>query len=212
MKVTAVRAKNFMGIREVEIHPGERSLILIAGANEAGKTSVLRILATALGGARESPDEPIRQGAKRGKVEVILDNGDMIVERTFTKKGTQLKVRGAKGTKRSPQALLDKLLGGSFLDPVEFQRKSARDQRTTLLGLLDLDIDLDALATKRQTAYDRRRDLGRDIKRLEAELEGIGVVGTLPERCVKNSAISPTSGKKWSRASPNCRLHRMTGS
>ncbi len=58
MKVTAVRAKNFMGIREVEIHPGERSLILIAGANEAGKTSVLRILATALYSPAKSKKVP----------------------------------------------------------------------------------------------------------------------------------------------------------
>ena len=156
MKIVKFTAENVKRLKAVEITP-DGTVQVITGRNAQGKTSVLDAIWLALGGggaSRETP-RPIRDG--EDKASVTLDLGDLMVTRTWTGDKTALTVKSADGAKYpSPQSVLDALVGRLSFYPLEFTRLSARDQVAALLDLVDLDVDLAALAAERQVAYDRR--------------------------------------------------------
>lgn len=165
MKVIALTAENLLRLKAVHIEPGDDPVVTISGPNGAGKSSCLQALALAMGGGPASKDvvRPIRDGEERA--EVVVDLGDIIVTRVWTQSGTSLKVTSADGAVyRSPQAMLDDLIGRLSFDPLEFTRLSGRDQVSALLDIVSLDVDLDDLARQRQTAYDQRTEIGRQGK------------------------------------------------
>ncbi len=166
MKIIELAAENVKRLKAVEITPAEYVQI-IGGRNSQGKTSVLDSIWLALGGgdASKSTTRPIRDGEDHASVR--LDLGPFIVTRTWIGDKSSLKVESADGAKySSPQGILDGLVGKLSFDPLEFTRLSPRDQVAALLDLVDLDVDLDALATERQQAYDDRAEIGRQVKAL----------------------------------------------
>ncbi len=166
MKIIELAAENVKRLKAVEITPAEYVQI-IGGRNSQGKTSVLDSIWLALGGgdASKSTTRPIRDGEDHASVR--LDLGPFIVTRTWIGDKSSLKVESADGAKySSPQGILDGLVGKLSFDPLEFTRLSPRDQVAALLDLVDLDVDLDALATERKQAYDDRAEIGRQVKAL----------------------------------------------
>lgn len=166
MKIISLTAENVKRLRAVEITP-DGNVVTITGRNAQGKTSVLDAIWLALGGGAASREttRPIRDG--EDKASVTLDLGDLVVVRTWTGDKTALTVKSADGAKySSPQSVLDALVGRLSFDPLEFTRLSARDQVSALLDLVNLDVDLDALARQRQAAYDDRTEIGRQGKAL----------------------------------------------
>lgn len=165
MKVVRLQAENLKRLVAVDITP-DGAIVQITGKNGAGKSSVLDSIWYALGGERAIPGEPVRKGEKKARV--MLDLGDLIVERRFTEAGTSLSVTNKEGLKySSPQKVLDALCGRLTFDPLEFSRQKPAEQAATLADLVGLD--LHDLETKRAELYDERRDVNRDVKRLEAE-------------------------------------------
>lgn len=166
MKIISLTAENVKRLRAIEIHPDE-TMQVISGRNAQGKTSVLDAIWLALGGgaaARETP-RPIRDGEERASV--TLDLGDLNVTRVWKGDKTTLTVCAADGAKySSPQGVLDALVGRLSFDPLAFTRLSARDQRETLLDLVELDVDLSLLDRQRALAYTERTDVGRRVKAL----------------------------------------------
>lgn len=166
MKIISLTAENVKRLKAVHIEP-DGTLQVITGRNAQGKTSVLDAIWLALGGgaaARETA-RPVRDGEETASV--TLDLGDLIVTRTWTGDKTALKVTSADGAKyTSPQSMLDGLVGRLSFDPLAFTRLSARDQVKALLDLVDLDVDLDAMAAERQRLYDARQEIGRQDKAL----------------------------------------------
>jgi predicted nucleic acid-binding Zn-ribbon protein len=125
-------------------------------------------------GAKETT-RPIRDGEEKASVE--LDLGDLTVRRRWTASGTTLEVAAADGARYpSPQTLLDGLIGRLTFDPLAFAEQDARHQRQMLLEVLELPFDPDKVAAKRQTAYDDRTVVNRDVKRLEAQVAGMPAV------------------------------------
>lgn len=166
MKIVRLTAENVKRLKAVEITP-DGNVQVITGRNAQGKTSVLDAIWLALGGgsASKSTVKPIRNGEDHASVR--LDLGDLVVTRTWTGDKTALTVTAADGARyTSPQGILDALVGRLSFDPLEFTRLSARDQVTALLDLVNLDVDLDDLAHKRQAAYDQRTEIGRQGKAL----------------------------------------------
>jgi hypothetical protein len=176
MRITLLKVSNFQKIKDIEIEPGERSLMLIAGYNKQGKTSLLRSISSALGGGKEKPANPVRMGEERAEIVVELDNGAIRVTRVFGENGsTSLKVVSEEfGKVASPQSVLDKIVGERFLDPLEFARLVPKQQRAKLLEVVDVGIDLDACEADRKRCYEERTHARRDVKRLKAELGAIG--------------------------------------
>ena len=164
MKIIELRAENVMRLKAVEITP-DGTVQVIGGRNAQGKSAVLNAIWLALGGGKASKDisRPIRDGEE--KASVRLDLGDLVVTRSWTRKGTSLKVENSEGASfKSPQGMLDALVGQLSFDPLAFTRLSAKDQREALLDLVDLDVDLDALDAEAARVYSERTEVGRQGK------------------------------------------------
>jgi hypothetical protein len=139
MKIIKLQAENFKKLKAVEIIP-QGNIVEITGKCEQGKTTVLDAISAALCGTKW--DEPIRTGEDKGKI--VIDLGDKIVTRTFTKAGGTLKVESKDGAKYpSPQALLDKMVGKIAFDPLAFSReKDPKKQVDMLLKVVDIKVDV----------------------------------------------------------------------
>jgi hypothetical protein len=173
MRIVTLTAENVKRIRAVEISP-DGNVVVIAGRNAQGKTSVLDSIWLALGGgaASRGTAKPIRDGEERAQV--TLDLGDLRVTRTWTAAGTTLKVENADGASyKSPQAMLDGLVGRLSFDPLAFAQQDGKTQLATLLDLVDLPFDPAQMDAKRRAAFDERTAINRDVKQLEGQLAGM---------------------------------------
>jgi DNA repair exonuclease SbcCD ATPase subunit len=192
MKVIRLTAENIKRLRAVEITP-EGNVVIIAGRNAQGKTSVLDAIWFALGGGAATKDtpKPIRDGEDEASVE--LDLGDFVVTRTWKGDKTTLAVMSKDGAKYpSPQTFLDEKLGALSFDPLEFAQQDDKTQLATLLRLVELPFDVDELAMKRRGVYDQRTEVGRDLKAAEAQLAALPEVphSTPPEEVSTEAIIA----------------------
>lgn len=172
-RIIALTASNFKRLKAVTITP-EGDIVQVTGPNGAGKSSVLDAIQAALGGTRLAPSEPIRRGQKTA--EIVLDLGDLKVERTF-KAGSNptLVVTTAEGAKLpSPQAVLDKLTGALTFDPLAFTRLDAKAQADTLRKIAGLDFTKQD--AQRRQLYEDRTGINRQIKALEPRIAACPLV------------------------------------
>jgi hypothetical protein len=165
MKVIELTAENFKKLKAVTIKP-EANIQVISGANEQGKSSVIDSIWFALRGAEAAKETrtsmPIRDGQDKGKIK--LDLGDIVVTRKFTKAGTTVTVESKDGAVfKSPQAILDNLIGRVALDPLSFANETEAKQKEILLSIVDIGIDLDKNAQDRKAAFDERTLVNREI-------------------------------------------------
>lgn len=178
MRIIKLEAENVKRLRAVSITP-EGAVVRIQGQNGAGKSSVLDSIAYALGGEKLCPAEPIRRGAESGRVAVEMDE-DLVVERRFTRTGSRLEVRSKDGlTYRSPQKLLDGLVGRLSFDPLAFLRLEPREQASTLQRIAGADFR--ALDEGRQRAYDARTEANRQVAQLRARLAPMPLIDVTPD-------------------------------
>lgn len=162
-KIIGLQARNFKRLKAVHITPKDNTIV-IGGRNAQGKTSVLDAIWAALGGGRAMPEEPIHRGKSRSEIE--LDLGELVVIRKFTSKGSQLEVRNKVGTRvKSPQGVLDAMVGALAFDPLEFTRKKPPEQAETLRQLGGLDTSEVDGEIERLT--EERKQANREVKRIE---------------------------------------------
>lgn len=188
MKIIEFRAERFKRLSAVEITP-EGNTVIISGRNGQGKSSVLDAIWLALGGGNATKDSattvPIKEGEKDAVVR--LDLGAMVVTRKWTTSGSTLTVEGADGRKySSPQTLLDTLVGTISFDPLSFAKMPPMEQRSQLIDMVKLPVDLDELSAQRKAFYDQRTFVNRELKTIQAELAGI----QLPDNDVPEEEIS----------------------
>lgn len=139
MKVVQLVAENVKKLKAILIKP-DGNVVKISGDNEQGKTTVLDCIWWALGGTKNIQDMPIRSGEKKAKIS--LDLGDMVVTRKFTEAGSTLEVTNKEGAVyKSPQAILDNLVGKLSFDPLAFSKAKKDEQVQTLLRIVDLKHD-----------------------------------------------------------------------
>ncbi|MBE3126652.1 MAG: AAA family ATPase [Acidobacteria bacterium] len=182
MKIIGLEVENVKRIKVLEITP-TGDTVIIGGENAQGKSSVLDAIWMALGGTDAIPSDPIRHGATKAAIRLNLgepkfdpktgepvpnpDGPYLSVERTFTAKGSYLKVKRADGAAvASPQALLDSLVGRLSFDPLAFARMPAKQQAETLRSLVGLDTT--ALDAERAALYADRTNVNRDLDRAKA--------------------------------------------
>jgi len=188
-KIVSLTVSNFKRISAAHIEP-DGSVVILGGANEAGKTSVLDAIMAALAGGRAIPTEPVRRGAVKGSVEVDL--GDVVIVRTFTPSGGSLKVRTKDGANYSrAQSWLDARIGDLSCDPLAFMReakatpKKAAERLRRIVG-----VDTSALDVERAQVYDERRDIGRDVKRERGAAESMPCYPDAPAEEVEPQVVS----------------------
>ncbi len=174
LRIISLQAENFKRLRAVEISP-EGNMVVITGRNGQGKSSVLDAIWSAIGGksGAEGISRPIRDGNETAQVRVDL--GEIVVTRRWTAKGSYLTVENRDGAVfRSPQAMLDKLVGQISFDPLAFAQMREKEQRETLLALVDLGLDLDEWESRYGELYAQRADENRSVKESE------GAIAKLP--------------------------------
>jgi hypothetical protein len=192
MRVVSLVAQNFKRLQAVEIVP-TGNVVTIGGKNGHGKSSVLDAIYVALKGRAANAPVPIHAGAE--KCLIRLDMGDLVITRTFTRKGDTeytdtLKVENAEGFRASnPQATLNALLGEIGFDPFEFAQKDPKKQAATILEMVPLSVDLDELAEQDKSDYANRRDINRDGTALAAQLDAIPVE-EVPENAPDRDALT----------------------
>ena len=178
MKIESLYSENFKRLKIVQINPTD-NIIFISGMNGEGKTSVLDVIWSTLKFA--ATKKRIPAPVRAGETEALnrIDLGNYIVTRTFTPDGeTQLKVETpANSIIKSPQRLLDGLVGDLSFDPWDFIRQDEQKQRETLCNLLFRltggKCDLHEFDRRHAVAYEKRTDLNKEKKRLSGMLSTI---------------------------------------
>lgn len=190
-RIVKLQAENFKKLKAIEISPIGNAVI-ISGRNEQGKTSVLDAIWSALEYSQASKNikEPIRKGEK--KASVVLDLGNIIVKRTWTGNDkSYLAVENKEGAAfKSPQSILDALIGKLSFDPLAFAGMADKAQREILLSLVDIGIDLNKWEIDRKAKYDERTGINRKINELEGQTKGfLATPETTPEEEIPASII-----------------------
>jgi hypothetical protein len=177
MRIIKLVAENVKKLRAIEITP-KGDVVQVRGKNESGKSSVLDAIYWALAGKGGVDAKPVREGEEKARI--TLDLGELIVTRRFTAAGgTSLTVETVDGASyKSPQAVLDKLIGSLAFDPLAFSRMDTKTQLNELRALVPLDIDVDALDAANREDFARRTDLNRELRALASAL---GVFETEPD-------------------------------
>jgi len=180
LQVVSLEVENFKRVKVARITPG-KGLVVIAGRNAQGKSSVMDSISAALMGLAACPVDPIRHGEQSASIR--LDLGEVVVTRKFTPSGTpSLTITNADGAKlSSPQKLLDSLLGSLTFDPLAFTRMKPREQFDALKAVVKVSADLDGIDRLRQQQYDERTEHNRNARSLKAQAEGITIPDDTPE-------------------------------
>lgn len=143
MKLTRIRIENYLGIRNVDL-PIERSVVLVAGKNGAGKSSIAEGLRLALCaesvrvGLKKEYGQLVHRGAKAASITVERDGCEPIT----------VSITSAGAVKDSAAGSEDVAAMPFVLDAGRFAR-SDRDARSNLLFTV-MRVDTDAMAIERR--------------------------------------------------------------
>lgn len=176
MKILKLEAENFKRLKAVSITPSG-DVVEITGRNGQGKSSVLDAIWAALGGTEALPAVPVRAGASDAFVR--LDLGQYVITRKIKAKDdgqytTSLAIESPDGTRpKSPQTLLNELMGQFSMDPLAFARMTTKGQFDALKVLVP-GLDLDQIKTQNDADYERRTAENRKAKEAKAAAASIG--------------------------------------
>jgi len=177
-----VAAKNFKGLKEVDLDFRQHGHLIIFGGDEStGKSTAMEILKVTLYGKENCPTQPIREGEKEAWTETRFN--DLIARRVFTAKGTRLDVKAKRDL--PPQEWLTKLFGidkakalsVNPLDLFDLPQKQLIDKLQKAVGL-----DFTELDEKRRVLYERRHDLSQEARNLRERVESIQIQSDAPDQ------------------------------
>jgi hypothetical protein len=200
-RAVRVQIQNVMGIEEVDFPLGE--VTEIVGDNGVGKTSALEAICSLFKVSDSA--RLLRHGTDQARIWMLFDDGTE-AERTITREGTELNVRGPGGAKieGGAKAFMDRLANLASLRPADFLESTDAERinfflkavpfrlseefkawaRDTFNGLVrPAELEQHALvAVQRleEVARSERTLAGREMKRRQsAEAE---LLDTLPKR------------------------------
>lgn len=193
MRVIGLQVENFKILKAIDIQP-KGNVVTIQGKNGQGKSSVLDAIWVALAGRAVAPPKPIRAGEE--KCLIRLDLGELVITRTFTDKGEgkitdTVKVESGDGSQRfnSPQSVIDNLMGAIGFDPLAFVQRRPEEQAEMLLELVPLPIDLEVMAREDAADYEKRTEVNRDVRTLDAQIAVILERDDLPAQAPDRNAL-----------------------
>lgn len=191
-RIVTLQAENVKRLKTVRINAEGKALLQIRGKNGQGKSSTLDSIAYALGGKRVHPPEIIRVGQSYARV--VLETDLLVIERKWTKNDegevvSHVDIRSKDGaaTFRSPQAMLDALTS-RYWDPIAWTLLPGPKQAEVLREIIGVDFRL--LDQKRQTAYDARTEVNREVLGLKKRLEAMPVFPVKPEPVDVNALLA----------------------
>ena len=158
MKINKLEIENVKRVKAVKMEPASDGLTVIGGRNNQGKTSVLDAIAWALGGEAFRPSEAVREGSViPPNLKVVMNNG-LVVERKG--KNSALKVTDPSGQKAGQQ-LLDSFVEKLALNLPKFMESSGKEKAKTLLKIIGVGDQVEALERQETDQYNRRRAIGQ---------------------------------------------------
>jgi len=173
--IVGLLVENVKKVKLVKLSPDGKT-ILITGANQQGKTSLVDGLWWAIGGknAMRKTSEPIREGETEARA--VVEFQDFTVERRITMKSSYLYVtlKDEAQTKiSSPQDFLNKFLGTVSIDPTEILQMSPKEQVDVLLRLFKIYDKVTELDGKYEKAYQERWAIGQERDSAVGALENL---------------------------------------
>lgn len=164
IKINKLEIENVKRIKAVKIEPSANGLTIVGGNNNQGKTSVLDSIAWALGGDRYRPSEAKnKESVIPPNLHVVMSNG-IVVERKG--KNSDLKVTDPDG-KKAGQQLLNSFVEQLALDLPRSMESSGREKAQTLLQIIGVGDQLEALEKEEQELYNERLYVGRTADQKE---------------------------------------------
>ena len=169
VRITGLEIENVKRVQAVHMEPAETGLTVIGGDNRQGKTSVLDAIMAALGGEKFTPSNAVRDGTDKGQVTVSLSNG-LVVTRSFTAKGSYLKVSDPAGGKGG-QMLLNEFVSEFSLSLGKFLGATDKQKTQTLLEIVG--VNLTPFEEKHRQLYGERESIGRSRDRAKGHAESM---------------------------------------
>lgn len=186
VKINQLSIENVKRVKAVSLTPSAAGLTIIGGKNGQGKTSVLDAIAWALGGSKYQPSAPGRDGALvPPNLHIELSNG-LIVERRGA--NSALKVIDPEGNKGG-QRLLDEFVSQLALDLPKFMAGSDRDKAETLLQVIGVGDQLQALDAKESQLYSQRTEVGRIADRKTKAAADMASYPNVPKELISASDL-----------------------
>lgn len=171
MRIIHFYSENFKRLKVVDFQP-DQNMVIISGKNGQGKSSILDAIWSTFkhAAAKKKIPEPVRHGTGQAKNVLILD--DYTVTRTFKGDKSTLKIETRDGSVvKSPQALLDKIVGELSFDPLTFANAKDADRRQMIQDVFGLD--LAEFEAKDHQLREERSDKNRELKMIDGRLRAI---------------------------------------
>lgn len=137
--VISVRIKNFLSVGEAEIRPGQ--VTQIVGANNQGKTTVLKALEFAFSGGTDPA--LVKNGEEAAEVVIELADETTIRRRLSSAGKQSVSVKRGDMSSDRPQAFLDGLVAESAFNPLSLLDPKLRND--AIMGAIDFRVTADQL-------------------------------------------------------------------
>lgn len=178
LRVTRLETRDFKRIEALDVCPGRKSLIVLRGPNEAGKTSAIDSLVATVGGKGRSPEVPIRRGAEAATVTLELSDAlrpryQVTASWQGERRWLTVKAVNEDGTLAklsAGQTLLDSLVSDVSFDPLAFAKADKREQVRLLYAAVGKLADYEAAQLRRKGLYDKRTEINARVRQAEAGL------------------------------------------
>ena len=201
--IKRLEIRNWIGIKELAFDPGKVNIL--SGKKGSGKTSTIEALEKAFTN-KNNRAEVVRHGEEEATLLIQTDSGLEIERRIRPDRGDYLKIRKPGGAVPQTEAFLRKLINGDIFRPLEFVKKSPDEQAKIILNMLEIEwtkdnisawfgevptVNYDAhilqvLKQIEQGYFEQRESVNREIRVLEAQVQGI-----------KNDLPPNYDGDKW---------------
>ena len=186
VKINTLEVENTKRIKAVQLEPNKNGLTVIGGKNGEGKTSVLDAICWALGGESYRPKKAAREGSVlHPHIAVELSNG-IKVERKG--KNSALTVIDTTG-KRAGQTLLNGFIDQLALDLPRFMEASDKEKASTLLNIIGVEDELNALRKQEKSLAQDRLYLGRVAKMKQGAADELPSYPDAPEEMLSASEL-----------------------
>jgi hypothetical protein len=141
MHIEHIKISNILGVSNLEFSPA--GFTEISGRNGTGKTSVLEAIKATIKGGHDAT--LLRNGAEKGEVVFVLDDGTSIKRRIGANTSTTDVTRDGKKVPR-PHEAIQALTDMLSVNPVDFLRAPKKDRVRVLLEAMPIELDAGRLA------------------------------------------------------------------
>lgn len=143
MKISRLRAENFLGINEKEIDL--KKINYIKGPKGCGKTSILEAIEKAFTN-KNRRTEIVKHGETEACLYVKTDDGLEIDRKIRTEKSDYLKVRKNEKAAPSTEKFLREMIKGEIFRPLDWINLSVKEQTKSILAMLEIGWSMDQIS------------------------------------------------------------------